>query len=1075
MQPWDQALQRAAQNDGVVDFKNDSPQHQENQEEKPSKPELDAALFLKVIAGEEVAAPLEDGSPEPRPRGPNPCLRWRICGATFSGLIDLSDRCGGAAGALPTLEFEDCTFPAGFRAEHTVIRRLSFVRCSFGLAPDSNLMEWSISLRNAQIRGDVLLDTVLSTRDDGLLSLLGFGVAVVGNLRIMNSRFKAPPDRRTFGHELPHYALEFSGAEIRNDLRLYPKVAAHGGLRVKGAHIGGDFAAFDLELDDGFGSDDPQAKQHRIDFFESKLPAREALAATSCRIDNNLFLSALPKLAPFRATGACGCYGIHIGGTAMMGGAIFNNGGLGYALLLNSGKIEGDLLAYSDEQPGGHDLRVTGPAAFMGLAVQGRVELHGTFTEIDAAGMRVAGNTNLAVKVQSTLNLGGADLKGELDLSRFSFWDNPTLSSQGQRPRTATSAESFSFSLRDADIGHTLFLASTTALEPGIPRVTRWQPDCLPRHKLFQIELFEQGKAYILLQDGRAPTLLDGFSAPIHALSQRGFLVLDSDDQIKDYIRFFCAFVWGDDGPFVVVEEAKNLGQVPEGSLPNLSEDMQGRIAEMQIEYKLSDLDQEHLFAQMGISSEETKTREELKQLIEDRRVALARTHVRYGAHLYRAVFAVLTKPLASKGLNVGFITMLEDQAIAEFDATKLPAYNRPFTRGRPFSPPEYAPKPPAEPFTEIELTLRIPSWREQLQRPLVGFQKASIDLSNATCRVLEDADGRAWGPDLEKNLRLENFRYESVGTPLANRTALTRKAHLLLFLTRKNDRIPPGFLNPAHRAWWITEKPRAAKKQRLSWLARMGNKEFVPQPYAQLAKVMNASGEIAIADAITAKKTDLEVRATARKSTEELYERPLPIYLKLPLMFGYRIIMLGYRMIWGLFRFFFNYGLSGLRATLTWIAFLLAGWGGTHVLNAGGYLVQNTTPSATILVKGEDGRLAPAFPPAGKDGYSGDIGCKQSINELLYAVDVFIPLLDLKQESRCDVRSFDKGDVNPDRAWDSKQVPIARLGAYLWSVFHSPLWWAQAGKASYAILGWIVISLTILTYSGMRRRSGEE
>ena len=40
---------------------------------------------------------------------------------------------------------------------------------------------------------------------------------------------------------------------------------------------------------------------------------------------------------------------------------------------------------------------------------------------------------------------------------------------------------------------------------------------------------------------------------------------------------------------------------------------------------------------------------------------------------------------------------------------------------------------------------------------------------------------------------------------------------------------------------------------------------------------------------------------------------------------------------------------------------------------------------------------------------------------------------------------------------------------------FISPVLWVQLGKSLYAILGWVVISLTILTYSGTLRRRGEK
>jgi hypothetical protein len=72
------------------------------------------------------------------------------------------------------------------------------------------------------------------------------------------------------------------------------------------------------------------------------------------------------------------------------------------------------------------------------------------------------------------------------------------------------------------------------------------------------------------------------------------------------------------------------------------------------------------------------------------------------------------------------------------------------------------------------------------------------------------------------------------------------------------------------------------------------------------------------------------------------------------------------------------------------------------------------------------------------------EVPCGDEIDSLIYALDVFLPLVDLRQEARCAPSSD---------AWAAPWV------------------WA---KALYALLGWIVTSLAILTVSGiMKRRTG--
>ena len=83
---------------------------------------------------------------------------------------------------------------------------------------------------------------------------------------------------------------------------------------------------------------------------------------------------------------------------------------------------------------------------------------------------------------------------------------------------------------------------------------------------------------------------------------------------------------------------------------------------------------------------------------------------------------------------------------------------------------------------------------------------------------------------------------------------------------------------------------------------------------------------------------------------------------------------------------------------------------------------------------------MTPAFSQA--PGYTSELPCGDAINPFLYAVDEFIPVLDLRQESRCSVAST------------------------------APGW--QFASLAYAILGWIVTSLTILTLTGILRRYEE-
>lgn len=83
--------------------------------------------------------------------------------------------------------------------------------------------------------------------------------------------------------------------------------------------------------------------------------------------------------------------------------------------------------------------------------------------------------------------------------------------------------------------------------------------------------------------------------------------------------------------------------------------------------------------------------------------------------------------------------------------------------------------------------------------------------------------------------------------------------------------------------------------------------------------------------------------------------------------------------------------------------------------------------------------RLRLAGPDGGSDGRA------DHIDPPLYALDVLVPLLDLRQEQRCTVSALD--------------------GSWFWRVV----------KVMYAVLGWIVVTRLVLTASGVVRRQVEQ
>ena len=83
-------------------------------------------------------------------------------------------------------------------------------------------------------------------------------------------------------------------------------------------------------------------------------------------------------------------------------------------------------------------------------------------------------------------------------------------------------------------------------------------------------------------------------------------------------------------------------------------------------------------------------------------------------------------------------------------------------------------------------------------------------------------------------------------------------------------------------------------------------------------------------------------------------------------------------------------------------------------------------------------------------------MNCGDEISEPLYALDVLIPLIDLRQENRCEIAAVPPEERTARPFWGSE-----RLWAWL--------------KALYAIAGWFLVSLAILTFAQANRTKSFE
>lgn len=202
---------------------------------------------------------------------------------------------------------------------------------------------------------------------------------------------------------------------------------------------------------------------------------------------------------------------------------------------------------------------------------------------------------------------------------------------------------------------------------------------------------------------------------------------------------------------------------------------------------------------------------------------------------------------------------------------------------------------------------------------------------------------------------------------------------------------------------------------KRRQWLKRTFEAfgTFHPQPYYQLADFYARTGWI----------TDMH-RCLEHEQWRHMRQESggwIGALLKRPLQF--------------LFGLTAGFGHNSMSLTLTLLLYLIVGAAGAHALNTTGRLVIDTTYLAqqnqTALANGEV-----------------EIRCGDEIDPLVYALDVMVPLTDLRQEVQCE-----PGFVDPR---DGSEFELFLL---------------RMGKALYALFGALLTGAAVLTLTGVLRR----
>jgi len=706
--------------------------------------------------------------------------------------------------------------------------------------------------------------------------------------------------------------------------------------------------------------------------------------------------------------------------------------------------------------------------------------VHADVSNLSLGSCRIGGSARLDVVATGNVSLERANIHGDLILEQFRF----------RRPPDAlTDKHNHVLTLKGASIDGNLKIEIPLAeYLDDIVITGAWRSGlgCYPAFQYLEVEVSRSDGvwygAFLMPQEPageyKGLYLCGGRSNMFHELNESGQLDLESEEKAKEYLRLFCASVWGDNGAFVIAESSAGLpfAYVDGDAFPpglTFSPDAIRPIELLPASTPVLDSD-----------GDERKPPKGERYLF--------KAYVRYGNGLFEAYFSIR---------NGGQVVMLADSPLVNFDAETVPEFKAPLRKANEFftrksyfvTERESGMKlMPADDIDELKLQAERLIKQEMSAH---NFAHATIDLRDARVIGLDDDDGAGWGEDVR--LRLLNFRYQrfSSETPVdPQKTGLGEK--LLCWVKLKSAATVRSFgliladlnLHQISRRilqsrYALKPPPRRDKalrnriRQRIKWLelqypnypdnalrtrlsAGLGSLAFLvggvpkrqsrpelfePQPYAQAAAVFRVEGAAELA-----RNIDLVQRRMAGRKDA------MDAGLRRPLI----------ELLYGLYGMLSRYGLSPVRTFIWMLVFVAVGGLMTDAANRKGLLIVDATPVVQSVQEGEGrpGELGYASDPPGRR--AGELLCGDAVEPVLYAADIFIPLLDLEQASRCMIRPA--GSPIPAPAAGGAPGDTKGWLARLRTIAHDlvpdnvVLWhWMQS---LYAIMGWVMVSLFVFT-----------
>lgn len=1031
------------------------------------KPKIRADLLRRLILG----IPLLPGystrngnnlEPIKTPNG------IRIEGAEIQGVLDLADGGGSNGTDCPALVLVACDLSGGTRndnyggprlvsidARHVRLKRLSLKKCRFH----------GLDLSGAELSGDFDFSGAQPLKEkDCECWVVARDARIDGTVRAANATLRIKSIASTHPDQSREYALDLKGVEVEGSVMLRPGFRADGGMNVSSCKIGGD-----LWLD-GATLISPEGYA-----FSAQMATIDGVVAL-CMIEP----STCPEVETSKVFSAQGIVNFYQATLGMLNlsGAVLSPATKktdSEAVVLNAHlvTIRGDLHMYWTE------IKAAGAAGRKGSRSSGDVDLSNatiggafwTFAvklgSIIASDITVRGRVILHGQLWGKADFSGAQIEGEMSLGTYQFRGLGNRQIQNSPLQVGVKHDSEEsdvedrITLQSAAIDRIKVVGIDVVKIGGIPKpllIRTKALACYPNMKLGEALYHrEKGREYLIVsfladQNNWPTTILSGDSTPIHELNGRGALKIETQDQAKEYLRFFCANVWGGEGAFIIVEETGISTNGAESQITSLVVD---------------EADKDKPWT--------------------------ASATVTYANWLFKAKFRIDRN---------GMVTMLQDEPVGESNVSPKVLYARPFRRIRRTG--ESTDETPEWPLGPV-----IPgNWTDakdvnvQQLNSLIGEKASSepslepsnvrveVNLRGAHTEVLDDHNGERWGEKVLLNL--DGFVYEGFGyrIPRAEREAAEESSSAQSVKGDFREATEKKSWEKQQNAIKTTEEESSERPLRVEesvldgrkkWLQKQYHEEmpdgpeFMPQPFDQLVRIFRRDGLWDAADDVTIMKRQLERRVKfcefksefiswLKSLVEGLHFRKLDGFIKL--------VKKSADLSWDkLFYLSFKYGLRISRAFLTCAVLIVGGCVGVEFANYGHVrfppwsseerhppswvpsflrmaplknpiLVVETTPVSTGVIQGQDatGDVNKLVSSRVKEGIE-EIPCHEAIDSLWYAIDVAVPVLDLNQESKCTISS----------------------GSHAWG-------W-RIGKQLYAIVGALITALTVLTVSGILRR----